>query len=507
MKTLHLLLIMFTVIIFLGFGLQPVHADDANGISIQNIKVQPSTVKVGDTFTVTATLVNNSTVPIVLDSGKCSIEDTQVPFFTVMFDNHAKSKSKNINCAGVGWSQILNPGKNIIGTSPDYTLVYIATKSGTTNVTVTFSYHVTNQTDPTQPNLGQTISKSFLFTIYDNNTGTKTITETVLSPLKQFKSGIAANDVKCQQDLRLVIKSEDGSTACVKPQTAQKLVERGWGWAMQTIDSLKPLLPNRIIGLENDTGVVTFGNRTYYFETPHYTQDAYVNPMQISFHDVLFTLFLSGFKGGLPTSGGCGSGTVGELVVGGGSYYWTDAKFSDGIHELLHIFADSKPCPVHPTPTYFSNHTNLQAGLTFYDGKMKLLVSTNVTNSTEHLITPSTNQTSNVINKTSTITKLTVHYYGGSGSINIGSDKFNQTVFFTGNVGQVKAGSPVQVSISDPYDMFIRKYTIPSNEIAQDGSFIFAHMFLGRYDQDIYTLDFSYGDQRYELKYYPVVPP
>src|SRR5438309_10939805 len=118
---------MFTVVIFLGFGLQPAHADDANGISIQNIKVQPSMIKVGDTVTITATLVNNSTVPIVLDSGTCTIKDTHVPFFTVLFDNHAKIKAKNIYCAGVGLSQILNPAKNIIGTSPspDSELTYI----------------------------------------------------------------------------------------------------------------------------------------------------------------------------------------------------------------------------------------------------------------------------------------------------------------------------------------------------------------------------------------------
>jgi hypothetical protein len=48
------------------------------------------------------------------------------------------------------------------------------------------------------------------------------------SPLKQFKSGISVNDVKCQQDLQLVIKSEDGSPACVKSDTAQSLVKRGW---------------------------------------------------------------------------------------------------------------------------------------------------------------------------------------------------------------------------------------------------------------------------------------
>lgn len=189
---------------------------------------------------------------------------------------------------------------------------------------------------------------------------------TLDTPLKQFKSGIAANDVKCKHGLQLVIKAEDNSPSCVKAQTAQRLVERGWGWAMQPIDSLKPLLPNRIAGLENDTGIVTFGNRTYYFETPHYTQDAYVNPVQISFHGVVFTLFPSGFKGGLPDND-CGS-----------QYYWTDAKFSDGTHELLHIFpitSTSQQCLALPEPTYFSTHTDPLAGLTFYDGKLKLLAS------------------------------------------------------------------------------------------------------------------------------------
>ena len=49
------------------------------------------------------------------------------------------------------------------------------------------------------------------------------------SPLTQFKSGIASKDVKCMQGLQLFIKTNDGSPACVKPQTAQKFVERGWG--------------------------------------------------------------------------------------------------------------------------------------------------------------------------------------------------------------------------------------------------------------------------------------
>lgn len=49
-----------------------------------------------------------------------------------------------------------------------------------------------------------------------------------LSPLKQFKSGIAANNVKCEQGLQLVIKAKDNSPACVKLDSAYMLIKRGW---------------------------------------------------------------------------------------------------------------------------------------------------------------------------------------------------------------------------------------------------------------------------------------
>ena len=51
----------------------------------------------------------------------------------------------------------------------------------------------------------------------------------ILSPLKQLKSGILAKDLQCRQGLVLIKNSHTDSAACVKPVTAQKLVERGWG--------------------------------------------------------------------------------------------------------------------------------------------------------------------------------------------------------------------------------------------------------------------------------------
>jgi hypothetical protein len=47
-------------------------------------------------------------------------------------------------------------------------------------------------------------------------------------PLKQFRSGVPAKSVECQQGLDLVIKAEDGTPACVTPDGAIKLAQRGW---------------------------------------------------------------------------------------------------------------------------------------------------------------------------------------------------------------------------------------------------------------------------------------
>jgi hypothetical protein len=49
------------------------------------------------------------------------------------------------------------------------------------------------------------------------------------SPLKQFKSGVAAKDVKCRDGLQFIVKNENGHFACVKKETANQLFNRGWG--------------------------------------------------------------------------------------------------------------------------------------------------------------------------------------------------------------------------------------------------------------------------------------
>ena len=51
----------------------------------------------------------------------------------------------------------------------------------------------------------------------------------VMAPLKQVESGVAPEEVDCGDDKELVIKTSTGSAACVKPTTAERLVQLGWG--------------------------------------------------------------------------------------------------------------------------------------------------------------------------------------------------------------------------------------------------------------------------------------
>jgi len=48
------------------------------------------------------------------------------------------------------------------------------------------------------------------------------------SPKVQIKSGIKPESIFCKENLELIFKSTTGSPACVKPETATKLIERGW---------------------------------------------------------------------------------------------------------------------------------------------------------------------------------------------------------------------------------------------------------------------------------------
>jgi len=49
------------------------------------------------------------------------------------------------------------------------------------------------------------------------------------SPRAQVRSGIAPTEVVCKEGFELLLKTTDGSPACVKESSVEKLIERGWG--------------------------------------------------------------------------------------------------------------------------------------------------------------------------------------------------------------------------------------------------------------------------------------
>lgn len=59
------------------------------------------------------------------------------------------------------------------------------------------------------------------------------IQQEILSPLKQFKLGVPVDQIQCNDSLVLVTKN-NGSPACIKPETKIKLIERGWAYNMFT---------------------------------------------------------------------------------------------------------------------------------------------------------------------------------------------------------------------------------------------------------------------------------
>jgi len=234
MKTLHLSIIAVSLVGLFLIQFKTTQADGTDDISIQNIQVLPTVVKIGNVFTVNATLLNNSSNTVSVWHGVC-----EAPF-SVTFDNHVHVSENNLNCTTNLILQKLDPGEKITATSPYIDLVYKAVESGNSSATVTFSYH---RFDPiTQSDIEKSISKSFSFAIHDNkstilNYGRHPVVNQIDSPLKQFQSGITASKVVCNQGFQLILKREDGSPVCVKLDTAKKLLAHGWGTiAVSSID-------------------------------------------------------------------------------------------------------------------------------------------------------------------------------------------------------------------------------------------------------------------------------
>jgi len=75
-----------------------------------------------------------------------------------------------------------------------------------------------------------------------------------MSPRKQVAYGIASHEVTCKKGLELIFRVTNESPACVKSETAVKLIERGWGIRMiLPWDPIKGLAesPNTVSLIDN----------------------------------------------------------------------------------------------------------------------------------------------------------------------------------------------------------------------------------------------------------------
>lgn len=71
---------------------------------------------------------------------------------------------------------------------------------------------------------GKTEEKTIPITMSRNGI----VDTSILSPLQQFKSGIAPHEIQCGHNLQLVTKSEDGTPACVRQDSIDRLYHLGW---------------------------------------------------------------------------------------------------------------------------------------------------------------------------------------------------------------------------------------------------------------------------------------
>lgn len=145
----------------LAFVPHPNHADGYNpaGIEIRNIQALPHVIMTGHLFRINATIVNNSTRPILVENGACDAP------FSVVFDKHVLVRKNDIYCTLQMIVHRIDPGSQMTYTAPYSALSYVAQSGGHVNATMTFPYRVWNPENKSYG--GQSYVASFSFTIWN----------------------------------------------------------------------------------------------------------------------------------------------------------------------------------------------------------------------------------------------------------------------------------------------------------------------------------------------------
>lgn len=62
-----------------------------------------------------------------------------------------------------------------------------------------------------------------------------------ISPRMQVLQGVLPSDVSCKSGFELIFKTSNNMPLCVKPETAKRLVERGWAINLQAVEKSKTM--------------------------------------------------------------------------------------------------------------------------------------------------------------------------------------------------------------------------------------------------------------------------
>lgn len=185
-------------------------------------------------------------LPITLESKQYSIlaQSSVNEFTNVMYDNKAKSIILSISSPNdlIGIAAI---------TLNQQTISDLLNNSDPNNILLLINGEEQAYKTTTQGNI-----ISLLFYIPSMSTEIELISSTekfskgdfkledipttiprIYPPLKQYHVGVPGQNIMCNEDLFLVHKY-DGTPACVKPETKQKLIQRGWtGFILPSIGS------------------------------------------------------------------------------------------------------------------------------------------------------------------------------------------------------------------------------------------------------------------------------
>jgi hypothetical protein len=231
-----IILISFVMIFFLsqsvsGFKTDLTYLEDLFGGNRQNKAEFDDSVilvnqvidkleyKVGETIMVKPELVNYGN------------KNVTITYYAPLFFTVVKDQNDNIIWPPVGSSHILIPSTETlephmpfyeIGSTIQTEYPIILESAGKYNITsiAYFQIHDINKDQPFETVWSETREITILPEFPPNMNK--------LSLLKQFKSGIPTDKIYCKGELVLIKKLNDGSPACVKPETKIKLIERGW---------------------------------------------------------------------------------------------------------------------------------------------------------------------------------------------------------------------------------------------------------------------------------------